>query len=99
MRLACRRAAEEVADLGRSVRRVAALTIISLLAALGLTFIPERWAGVLRLISLTLGVHTLALAIRAHSTGQRVLGYLMYRPEPAVLRTATHKFLSMDRNS
>jgi cadmium resistance protein CadD (predicted permease) len=49
---------------------VAALTVISLLAALGLTFLPGRWAGLLGLIPLTLGVHKLAEAIRARNSGQ-----------------------------
>jgi cadmium resistance protein CadD (predicted permease) len=47
------------------------LTVISLLAALGLTSVPERWAGVLGLIPFTLGVRKLVLAIRARNHDQR----------------------------
>ena len=49
---------------------VAALTVISLLAALGLTFVPERWAGLLGLIPLALGVRKLVEAVRARNSGQ-----------------------------
>ena len=50
---------------------VATLTGISLLAALGLTFVPEHWAGLLGLIPLILGVCKLAGAIRARNSGHR----------------------------
>ena len=51
---------------------IAALTPISLVAALGLTLIPEGWVWLLGWIPIALGVRKLVLAIRAHNSGERV---------------------------
>jgi cadmium resistance protein CadD (predicted permease) len=50
---------------------VAALTAISLLAAVGLKLVPESWLWTLGLIPLGLGLRKLLIAIRAHRAGQR----------------------------
>ena len=50
---------------------VAALTTISLLAALGLKLVPEGWLWLLGLIPLGVGLRKLVIAIRAHRAGQR----------------------------
>ena len=50
---------------------VAALVVISLLAAFGLKLVPEDWLWVLGLIPLGLGLRKLLIAIRAHRAGQR----------------------------
>jgi cadmium resistance protein CadD (predicted permease) len=49
-----------------------ALTFISLIAALGLTLVPEGWIWLLGWIPITLGLRKLALAIRAHNSGERI---------------------------
>jgi cadmium resistance transport/sequestration family protein len=47
---------------------IAALVAVSLLAALGLTIVPDQWVGLLGLVPLGLGVRGLVGAIRAHGT-------------------------------
>jgi cadmium resistance protein CadD (predicted permease) len=51
---------------------IAALTVISLVAALGLTLIPEGWVWVLGWIPITLGGRKLVIAVRARNSGERV---------------------------
>jgi cadmium resistance protein CadD (predicted permease) len=51
---------------------IAALTVISLAAALGLTLVPERWVWLLGWIPITLGVRKLIISIRAHNSGKHV---------------------------
>jgi cadmium resistance protein CadD (predicted permease) len=51
---------------------IAALTVISLAAALGLTLVPERWVWLLGWIPITLGVRKLVIVIRAHNSGKHV---------------------------
>ncbi|MDH6194031.1 cadmium resistance protein CadD (predicted permease) [Mycobacterium frederiksbergense] len=48
---------------------IAALVIISLVAALGLTLVPERWIWMLGLIPLLLGLYKLAVGFRARRNG------------------------------
>jgi cadmium resistance protein CadD (predicted permease) len=48
---------------------VAALVVVSLLAALGLTLLPNNRTWLLGLVPLTLGVYKLFVAVRAHSSG------------------------------
>ena len=50
---------------------VAALTTISVLAALGLKLVPENWLWVLGLIPLGLGLRKLVITVRTHRAGQR----------------------------
>jgi cadmium resistance protein CadD (predicted permease) len=50
---------------------VAVLTVISLLAAVGLKLVPEGWLWLLGVIPLGLGLRKLVIAIRAHRAGQR----------------------------
>lgn len=50
---------------------IAALVVISLLAALGLKLVPERWLWILGLVPLGLGLRKLVTAIRAYRAGQR----------------------------
>jgi len=61
-----------VADLGAGqYAGVAALVVVSLLAALGLGVVPESWLWILGLIPLGLGLRKLVIATRAHRAGQR----------------------------
>jgi cadmium resistance protein CadD (predicted permease) len=50
----------------------AALVVISLLAALGLTLVPEGWIWLLGLVPLLAGVRKLVIAIRAHYCGDHI---------------------------
>jgi hypothetical protein len=50
---------------------VAALVVVSLLAALGLGVVPESWLWIMGLIPLGLGLRKLVIAARAHPAGQR----------------------------
>jgi cadmium resistance protein CadD (predicted permease) len=50
---------------------IAALVVISLLAALGLKLVPDSWLWILGLIPLGLGLRKLVIALRAHRAGQR----------------------------
>lgn len=50
---------------------IAALTAISLLAALGLKLVSESWLWLLGLIPLGLGLRKLVIAIRTHRAGQQ----------------------------
>src|SRR6266851_1872888 len=45
---------------------VAILVLVSLIAALGLTIVPENWIWLLGLVPFALGVRKLVIAIRAH---------------------------------
>jgi cadmium resistance protein CadD (predicted permease) len=49
---------------------IAVLVAISLLAALGLTLVPDRWLWLLGLVPLLLGVRKLVIAIRAARRGE-----------------------------
>ncbi|MBV9026891.1 MAG: cadmium resistance transporter [Streptomycetaceae bacterium] len=49
------------------------LVTVSVLAALGLAVVPDRWVGLLGLIPLALGASGLVKAARAHRCGERVL--------------------------
>ncbi len=49
---------------------VAALVAVSVLAALGLTLVPDDWVGLLGLIPLALGVYALIEAIRTHNSDE-----------------------------
>jgi cadmium resistance protein CadD (predicted permease) len=51
---------------------IAALTVISLAAALGLTLVPEGWVWLLGWIPIALGVRKLVIVIRARNSGERV---------------------------
>jgi cadmium resistance protein CadD (predicted permease) len=51
---------------------IATLTVISLLAALGLRVVSERWIWLLGLVPLCLGVRKLFIAVRARSKGEQV---------------------------
>jgi cadmium resistance protein CadD (predicted permease) len=51
---------------------IAVLTVISLVAALGLALVPGGWIWLLGLMPLTLGVHKLFIAVRAHRSGDPV---------------------------
>ncbi|MQY06618.1 cadmium resistance transporter [Actinomadura macrotermitis] len=44
---------------------IAALTAVSVVAALGLTIVPDRWVGLLGLVPFALGVRGLVAALRA----------------------------------
>lgn len=46
-----------------------AVVLLSLLAAIGLTVVPDGWIWVLGLIPLLLGVRSLIITIRAHNAG------------------------------
>jgi cadmium resistance protein CadD (predicted permease) len=48
---------------------VAGLVLVSLLAALGLTLLPNNWTWLLGVVPLTLGVGKLFVAVRARSSG------------------------------
>ncbi len=50
----------------------AVLLVISLVAVLGLTLVPDGWIWVLGFIPLLLGVRKLIAAIRAHRSGETV---------------------------
>jgi cadmium resistance transport/sequestration family protein len=50
---------------------IAALVVISLLAALGLKLVPESWLWILGLIPLSLGLRKLVIALRAQRSGRR----------------------------
>lgn len=51
---------------------IAALVAVSVIAALGLTIVPDDYVGLLGLVPFALGVRALIKAIRAHGTGQDV---------------------------
>ena len=51
---------------------IAALVVISLLAAFGLTLVPDSWIWLLGLIPLLLGICKLVIAIRATRNGEQV---------------------------
>jgi cadmium resistance protein CadD (predicted permease) len=51
---------------------VAALVAVSLLAALGLTFVPDGWIWLLGLVPFGLGLRKLVIAVRAHHSGEQV---------------------------
>lgn len=51
---------------------VAVLVVISLLAAVGLTLVPESWIWLLGLIPLGLGIRKLVIALRATRSGDSV---------------------------
>lgn len=48
----------------------AAMVLISVVAALGLTAVPQDWSGLLGLVPFTLGVYGLVKAVRARSRGE-----------------------------
>src|SRR5690606_18487802 len=48
---------------------IGALVAISVIAALGLAVLPDRWVGLLGLIPLALGVRGLLGALRSHGDG------------------------------
>lgn len=50
----------------------AILVTVSVLAALGLTIVPDQWVGLLGLLPLALGVWGLIKAARAHHTGEQI---------------------------
>ncbi len=61
-----------MADLGAGqYAGVAALVVVSLLAALGLGVVLESWLWILGLVPLGLGLRKLVIATRAHRAGQR----------------------------
>ncbi|WP_030921862.1 cadmium resistance transporter [Streptosporangium amethystogenes] len=49
---------------------IAALVVLSIIAALGLTIVPDDWVGLLGLLPFALGVRGLINAIRVHSSGE-----------------------------
>ncbi|MCP2342231.1 cadmium resistance transporter [Actinomadura rupiterrae] len=49
---------------------IAALVLVSVIAALGLTIVPDDWVGLLGLVPLVLGVKGLVIAIRARNEGE-----------------------------
>lgn len=49
---------------------IGALLLISVLAALGLSIVPDRWIGLLGLLPLGLGLRGLVRAVRARRDGQ-----------------------------
>jgi cadmium resistance protein CadD (predicted permease) len=51
---------------------ITTLVLISLVAAIGLTVVPEGWIWVLGLIPLLLGVRKLVITVRAHNAGDPV---------------------------
>lgn len=48
----------------------AVLVVVSLIAALGLSIVPDAWVGLLGVIPLAMGVRGLARAAHAHRNGQ-----------------------------
>lgn len=50
----------------------AVLLVVSVIAALGLTVVPDAWVGLLGLIPVTLGARGLLRAVRAHGAGEQV---------------------------
>ena len=50
---------------------IAVLVVISLVAAIGLTLVPEGWVWLLGLMPLGLGLRKLIIAIRARNSGER----------------------------
>jgi cadmium resistance protein CadD (predicted permease) len=48
---------------------IAVLVMVSAVAALGLTIVPDRWVGLLGLVPLALGVRGLVGAVRVHPAG------------------------------
>ena len=50
---------------------ITVLVALSVIAALGLTIIPDDWVGLLGLLPFALGVRGLIQAIRAHNNGSR----------------------------
>jgi len=50
---------------------ITALVAVSLAAGRGLTLIPQHWTWLLGLLPLGLGLYKLAVAIRAHRSGQQ----------------------------
>ncbi|GII21911.1 cadmium transporter [Planosporangium mesophilum] len=50
---------------------IGVLVAVSVLTALGLTIVPDRWVGLLGLMPLGLGVRGLVKAIRAHGDGEQ----------------------------
>lgn len=50
---------------------IAVLVLVSVLAALGLTVVPDSWVGLLGLVPLALGVRGLVAAIRANDDGAK----------------------------
>ena len=51
---------------------IAALVVISFLAALGLTLVPRGWIWLLGLVPLGLGLRKLVIAVRARNSGEAV---------------------------
>ncbi|MFA1548222.1 cadmium resistance transporter [Actinomadura chokoriensis] len=49
---------------------IAVLVFVSVVAALGLTFVPDDWVGLLGLLPFALGVKGLVAAVRAHRDGE-----------------------------
>ncbi|GLY78291.1 cadmium resistance transporter [Actinoallomurus iriomotensis] len=49
---------------------IAVLVLVSLAAALGLTFIPDNWGGLLGLVPFVLGVRGLVMTVRAGNRGE-----------------------------
>lgn len=49
---------------------IAILILVSVIAALGLTIVPDDWVGLLGLIPFALGVRGVVSAIRAHNDGE-----------------------------
>jgi cadmium resistance transport/sequestration family protein len=49
---------------------VAVLVVVSVVAALGLTLVPDDWAGLLGLVPLALGLYALIAAVRARNSGE-----------------------------
>ncbi|MFB4298905.1 cadmium resistance transporter [Actinomadura sp. NTSP31] len=49
---------------------IAVLVAVSVIAALGLTIVPDDYVGLLGLVPFALGVRSLVSALRAHSSGQ-----------------------------
>lgn len=56
---------------------IAVLVAVSMVAALGLTIVPDKWVGLLGLVPFALGARGLVSAIRARDRGQQ--------PSPAVV--------------
>lgn len=50
---------------------IGALVAVSVVAALGLTIVPDRWVGLLGLVPLALGVNSLISAVRAHTADKQ----------------------------
>ncbi|WP_406318199.1 cadmium resistance transporter [Streptosporangium sp. NBC_01639] len=51
---------------------IAVLIVVSVIAALGLTVVPDDYVGLLGLVPLSLGVISLVKAVRAHGTDEDV---------------------------